>query len=51
MGKEKIELFAQKRLPPPADAGRTGGGAVRILALGMALFSVIFIPTQKMKNT
>lgn len=43
MGKEKIELFAQKRLPPPADAGRTGGGAVRILALGMALFSVIFI--------
>lgn len=43
MNKEKIELFAQKRLPPPADVDRTGGGVIRILALGMALFSVIFM--------
>lgn len=43
MEKEKIELFAQRRLPPP-ERGTVGrGGIMRILALGMALFSVVFL--------
>lgn len=45
MDKEKIELFEQKRLPAPEGGGseRSGGLIMRTLALGLALFSLIFI--------
>ncbi len=44
MERERINVFEARRLPPPAHEARSGGGsAVRVLALGMAIFSVIFL--------